>query len=262
MKTVRLSETLRKWSNGLYWRLGAVVVPGLENSQFPYARLLRATLAERGRWLDVGCGHDVFPPWFPQRHRQIDLPVSRGVAVGIDLDLAALRRHSLFRLRTQGDIQALPFCDGAFDLVTANMVLEHVEEPAALFREVSRVLAPGGRFVVHTPNASGYTTLLTKLVPRRARSRVASLIQGREPCDVYPTHYRANSDSALKALGSSSGLTMRRLTYVQSSPQMTLIPILTLIEMLFIRVLYLERLSRWRPCLLAELEKTVAVKAV
>jgi ubiquinone/menaquinone biosynthesis C-methylase UbiE len=58
------------------------------------------------------------------------------------------------------------------DLVTANMVVEHAEDPAALFAEVDRVLRPGGSFLVHT-NSSGYTTRLTKLIPEGLRPGLA-----------------------------------------------------------------------------------------
>jgi len=47
---------------------------------------------------------------------------------------------------------ALPFADGAFDLVICGDGIEHLENPFALFREFARVLADGGTLVVATPN--------------------------------------------------------------------------------------------------------------
>ena len=43
-----------------------------------------------------------------------------------------------------GDALALPFPDGAFDLVWSNLALVWVEDPPAALRELHRVLAPGG----------------------------------------------------------------------------------------------------------------------
>jgi SAM-dependent methyltransferase len=255
MDSGRINRMFRGWSNDLYWKLRPVIVPGLENSQYAYARVLKSAVAETRRWLDVGCGHQIFPAWFSDRQRELGTREGQRAAVGVDLDFDALRKHLDFKLRAQADIQAMPFRNESFDLVAANMVLEHIEVPAEFFREVSRVLAPGGRFLAHTPNAVGYTTILTKLIPRGVRARAAALIQAREPRDVYPTHYLANSRSVLGRLADEAGLVLTRFEYVQSSPQMTLIPIFTVLEMVLIRLLSLNRLSHWRPCLIVELQK-------
>jgi len=45
----------------------------------------------------------------------------------------------------------LPFSDGSFDLVVANLVLHHVRPLSDLLNEISRVLAPGGRFCALEP---------------------------------------------------------------------------------------------------------------
>jgi len=45
-----------------------------------------------------------------------------------------------------GDVHALPFRDGAFELVVSLAVLEHVQFPSVALREVARVLEPGGTF--------------------------------------------------------------------------------------------------------------------
>src|SRR6478609_10991689 len=53
----------------------------------------------------------------------------------------------------QGDLnERLPLGDGSFDLIVAAEVIEHLENPRAMCREIFRLLRPGGRFVVSTPN--------------------------------------------------------------------------------------------------------------
>jgi len=47
----------------------------------------------------------------------------------------------------------LPFEDGSFDVVIANQVFEHVEEPAAVLAEIARLLRPGGYFLALFPTA-------------------------------------------------------------------------------------------------------------
>ena len=45
----------------------------------------------------------------------------------------------------------LPFCDGAFQVVCAFEVLEHIPEDQATIAEIARVLRPGGAFFVSVP---------------------------------------------------------------------------------------------------------------
>ena len=47
-----------------------------------------------------------------------------------------------------GDVYALAFDDGSFDVVHAHQVLQHLTDPVAALREARRVLAPGGRLAV------------------------------------------------------------------------------------------------------------------
>jgi SAM-dependent methyltransferase len=50
-----------------------------------------------------------------------------------------------------GDVGRLPFPDASFSLVGAFDVIEHVEDDASVFRELARVLAPGGSIVCSVP---------------------------------------------------------------------------------------------------------------
>lgn len=54
-------------------------------------------------------------------------------------------------LFVQGDATALPVADGAFDTVFILGGIHHVNDRAALFAEVRRTLAPGGRLVFREP---------------------------------------------------------------------------------------------------------------
>src|SRR3954464_15346188 len=174
-----------------YNRLRGFLAPDLRNSQLEYLDELRRASRAAKRWLDIGCGHNVVAEW-------IDLGAAPlHPLAGIDLDLAALRMNDHVRWRALASGEALPFTAGSFDLVTANMVLEHVAEPERLFREVERVLVPGGRFLIHTPNVHGYTTAVARLLPDGLLAPLAFVLHRRDSQDVYPTHYRANSVAAL-----------------------------------------------------------------
>ncbi len=50
----------------------------------------------------------------------------------------------------------IPYPDGFFDTVIAGDVIEHVTNPLAMLCEANRVLVPGGRLIVSTPNPYYY----------------------------------------------------------------------------------------------------------
>jgi SAM-dependent methyltransferase len=247
-------STYDRFCDRAYSRACAGLLPELQNSQYAYRDALRLALTSpAGRWLDLGCGHDFLPDWMPPEDRRLDL--GGWNSVGIDLDRASLRRHGNLQLRVHGDVERLPFADECFNLVTANMVVEHVREPEFLFREIARVLAPGGTVVLHTPNVAGYTTVLARMIPASLVSRTAALLLGRKSEDVYPTFYRANSETALRLLAAKNALRVKTFGYVLSSPQTYRIAPLMLLEMVMLRFLRRTELEAYRPCLLVTFER-------
>ncbi|MBC7714915.1 MAG: class I SAM-dependent methyltransferase, partial [Rhizobacter sp.] len=47
--------------------------------------------------------------------------------------------------------KGLPFADNSFDVITCMDVIEHLENPEFVLREINRILKPGGRFLFHVP---------------------------------------------------------------------------------------------------------------
>jgi ubiquinone/menaquinone biosynthesis C-methylase UbiE len=206
-----------------------------------------------GRWLELGCGHAIVPPWASPSTTLPAVAPSR--VIGLDADRAALARHPSIVLRVNASAETLPFADGTFTLVTANMVLEHLLQPAQVFAEVARVLRPGGRFLIHTPNRGGYTTRLTRLIPRGWRAPLAGWLHGRRPEDVYPAYYLANTPAVLRRLASDAALTVTDISYVQTTAQLTAIPPAAILELVLIRALERPALRRWRADLIAVFSK-------
>jgi 2-polyprenyl-3-methyl-5-hydroxy-6-metoxy-1,4-benzoquinol methylase len=52
------------------------------------------------------------------------------------------------------------FESGAYNVVLASHLIEHLNDPGAFVREVHRILAPGGYFLVTTPNIDGFQSKL------------------------------------------------------------------------------------------------------
>ncbi len=92
------------------------------------------------RILDLGCGKGRFA------RRLSDLGAR---VTGLDIS-AGMLAHAIGVDRAIGSALRLPFASAAFEAVIAIEVLEHLPQNTeiAVFREVRRVLRPGGRFVV------------------------------------------------------------------------------------------------------------------
>jgi SAM-dependent methyltransferase len=236
----------------VYHAMRAAVVPSLRYSQETYEETL-TPLVRGARWLDLGCGHRVLPNWREGEERA--LVASSRLAAGIDYDLPSLRRHRSISIRTRGDLSHLPFADGSFDLASANMVLEHLENPLEMFREVRRVLAPGGSFLFHTPNLWGYATVGARLLPERPKLALAALLEDRPAEDVFPTHYRANHPTTLESLARQAGLEVVTMRLIATDAVFALVPPLALLELAWLRLLLTRPFERLRPNLIGILRR-------
>lgn len=158
--------------------------------------------------LDAGCGSG--------RLFTYDLrgPASRIVGLDVERDLAG---NPNIEEPILGDLAALPFRDQTLDLIICKHVLEHLEHPPAVFRELARVLRPQGRLVILTPNRLHYVPLLASLLPHPFQRTVARG-RGLALREVYPTRYRANTPRRLRRLARGAGLRVAELHLFETAP--------------------------------------------
>lgn len=205
---------------GSYHRLRGWLDPEWEYPHFAYARAVDELLKPGMRWLDAGCGHQILENRLLKQEQAMVARAS--CAVGCDVYHAALRKHRSLQKVVCCSLGALPFADGSFDLVTLNMVVEHLEFPEAALADLGRVVAANGRMIVYTPNASGYQTALCRLgsriIPKRCVYRIIRFLEYREPDDVFPTFYRANTCRRLGELMSSNGLVEEKASLLIDKP--------------------------------------------
>jgi SAM-dependent methyltransferase len=146
------------------------------------AELDRIPLPPGARVLDAGCGSG----------RTLDDLERYGRVSGLDLSAEAVavarERHPDVR---QGRVEAIPFDDGSFDLVTCLDVLEHTLDDRRTLAELRRVTRPGGHLLLTVP---AYPSLWSVH-------------------DVANGHHRRYRPPALRAAARSGGWTLVRDTY-------------------------------------------------
>lgn len=197
--------------SGLVARLDRVLYPGFERNwddQLFRERIL-AHLRPSSTVLDLGAGAGIV--------EQMNFQGHAARVCGVDLDQRVTRNPMLDEGRVS-DAGGIPYSDASFDVVFADNVVEHLSDPLAVFREVHRVLKPGGVFLFKTPNKHHYMPLIARLTPLRFHQFVNRL-RGRAEADTFPTLYRANSAGAARRVAESAGLVVERLERVEGRPE-------------------------------------------
>ena len=114
--------------------------------------ILAESLPESGEMLEIGCGTggllaaarrkrlevsgtDIAARWLVVARRRLD---DLGMDQSVEL--------------TAGSAECLPWSDGAFDIVAADSLIEHLDNPARALGECFRVLRPGGSLRLWSPN--------------------------------------------------------------------------------------------------------------
>jgi SAM-dependent methyltransferase len=149
-------------------------------------RLLQPHVTPGSRLLEIGCGSG---------NLLVQTSVPGAYPVAVDLAMSSLMfvrsrlQHSIGQrgARRFACVQAigesLPLSDASIDCVLLSEVIEHLAAPQLAIREAARVLRPGGRLLVTTPNYRSLWPVLEwtvdrlKLAPKMAGEQHISRFQ-------------------------------------------------------------------------------------
>jgi ubiquinone/menaquinone biosynthesis C-methylase UbiE len=113
--------------------------------------------------LDFGAGSGVFLYSLSKNFKKV---------YGLDVEVKSMNYiknrfnlNNLHIIKNEG--QSLPFQDNFFDIVYAADVLEHVENPEKIYKELSRIIKPKGYLIVSGPTENLIYELCKKIIFRR-----------------------------------------------------------------------------------------------
>lgn len=152
---------------------------------------------ENTKILDIGCGHGDFLKKIHDKTQE---------SYGIDPDEDALNKNNFIKHKKVADACSLPFENNFFDLIVSAWVLEHISDPLSAFKEINRVLKPGGKVVFLTPNALNYNVWLIRIIPERFHDYFTKKLYNRKENDTYPKKYKVNTPNKIEKILSESGL--------------------------------------------------------
>ncbi len=151
-------------------------------------RVLDAEQAEGEILVDVGCGVGELRPFVQRRFpRYLGVDVIRYEGFPADAEFEQVNLDT--------GRASLP--DNFADVVTAVETIEHLENPRAFMRELTRIARPGGWVVVTTPNQLSLLSILTLVTKHR--------FQAFGEAD-YPAHLTALLELDLKRIANECGL--------------------------------------------------------
>ena len=150
------------------------------------SELARLPLTRGARVLDAGCGSG----------RLLDELIVYGEVSGLDMnpDSVAVAKRRGHEDVHEGVVEALPWEDETFGLVTSLDVVEHTADDRVSLRELRRVLRPDGHLLITVP---AYQALWSSH-------------------DVFNRHYRRYDRRMMRAAAADAGLRVERMTYFNS----------------------------------------------
>lgn len=183
-----------------------------DKNSHPY-RIFEAEIA---RWLtpetvilDAGCGRSVEIASIVGRCRV-------RMALGVDVIRFPVKKPGCHLV--QGDVGKLPVRSASSDVVITRSVMEHVQNPLAVYQEFYRVLRSGGVCIILTPNVWDYASIGSRLVPNRFHPWLVKRMEGRDEADTFPAYYRANSLRSIRRLAADTGFQVEANAVLDSTP--------------------------------------------
>jgi len=144
--------------------------------------------------LDYGAGRGAWAEdenVFRKKKRNLRGKVKKIYACDVDKDVYLNKNVDEILAMKDGCVLAP---NESMDIIIVDFVLEHIENPKMFFKEIDRLLKPGGWFCARTPHKYNLISLFSKLIKNSLHSFILKYVQpSRKEKDIFPTYYRLNT---------------------------------------------------------------------
>lgn len=197
------------WKHG--WRVRLMHRFGYITAEAQYEATVDRLVSDGDSWLDVGGGTSIFP-----HNSSLSATLSRrcGLLVGVDPS-ENLAENPYVHERACCTIEEYK-SEHTFDLATLRMVAEHIQAPEPAIESLGRLIKPGGKVVVFTPNRWSPASVAASLLPFRLHQPITRLLWGTKEEDVFPTVYRMNTRRRLCRLFEAGGFREAAFAYLDN----------------------------------------------
>ena len=175
---------------------------GFRDGTIEYYRQVKLYMKDGYKILDYGAGRG---SWYydddNQERRQMRALKDRGnTVIGIDVDEAVLSNPTNDENHIISE-QWIEENKESFDLISADVVLEHIKDYKKFFFNINKLLKKDGYFCARTPHKYSYVALGSKLIPNWLHSYTLKKSQPkRKDIDVFKAYYKINTISASNKL--------------------------------------------------------------
>lgn len=196
------------------WKLLQLGVPTLsklcckqKSPLIQFGEIAIASLPVDGILLDAGCGSAA----------RVSAQGQCKLVVGVDRGKPETFSVPGLDEVVVGDLDVLPFQSDVFDLVVSWMVVEHLDNPQACFKELNRICKDGGLVILATPNICHYAVLATKLTPYWFHEWFRKVVL-RSPEKSHSTVYGANRPRKLVKMMWNAGFEPAEVRLIDFEP--------------------------------------------
>ena len=187
----------------------------IESGRYYYS-WIKDSLTDNCTLIDIGGGRNWYLASERSKYKGLKLivvdPSEEELSYNHDAD-----EKVIFAMGTE---EKAPIDDNTADIVTANMVLEHISNNDYTMRDINRILKPGGKFIAVMPNKFALFALINQMIPNwLLRKIMFSIMPETEGTHGFKTYYDRTYYPAMQKLLTRYGFvnTKFEFTYYQSS---------------------------------------------
>ena len=177
------------------WEKLIRIYPEFKTGGYFFRKYLKNYINSNSIILDAGCGSGGIISEFKFMPKLI---------IGVDINKRLLDKNQVVNKKIIANLEHIPLENNSIDIIISEFVLEHLRNPAAVFKEIYRVLKHKGVFIFITPNILNPIIILSKILPHAFHTRLRTTLLKKEE-ETHPTYYKINTYRKLSNLGRTTG---------------------------------------------------------